>query len=249
MKIKYFHMKLLKNNSNYKFLVEKRYNFIKSNIDKESISLEIGAGNSDLEKYLHDSSLIKSDIVYNKNNDLIFDCHKIPFKDNLFDNVVCLNCIHHFSNPIIALSEIIRVLKVNGKILIIEPNSSPILRLILKFFNHEDYNEQIDYFKIKNILKKEPNYGNNAIASLLFSENSKFFEIFNDVKLTSKNYTELLVFLNSSGVGVNMPYIPLPLKLLKFIDYFDKTLIRISKKFALCQEIIIIKYKHVKRNY
>ena len=79
-------MKLLKNNSNYKFLVEKRYNFIKSNIDKESISLEIGAGNSDLEKYLKGSTLIKSDIVYNKNNDLIFDCHKIPFKDNFFDH-------------------------------------------------------------------------------------------------------------------------------------------------------------------
>lgn len=147
-------MKLLKDNNNYKFLVEKRYDFIKKNINKESLSLEIGAGNSDLEKYLEGSSIIKGDIVYKKNNVLIFDSHKIPFSDNLFDNVVCLNCIHHFSNPIIALSEIIRVLKVNGKLLIIEPNGSPILKLLLKIFNHEKYDEKIDYFENLEILKK-----------------------------------------------------------------------------------------------
>jgi len=243
----YTHMKLLKNNNNYKFLIEKRYNFVKNNINKDSLSLEIGAGNSDLDKFLFDSSIIKSDIIYKKNNDLIFDCHKIPFKDNLFDNVVCLNCIHHFSNPIIALSEIIRVLKVGGKIIIIEPNSSPILRLFLKLFNHENYDEKIDYFNLSDITIKEPNDGNNAIASILFAENSKFFEIFDEVKIVSKHYSELFIFLNSSGIGVNAPYIPLPLKILKIINCLDKILIKFSNKMALCQEIVMIKNKHVKK--
>lgn len=237
---KHINMKFAKQNNNYKFLLNKRYDFIKNNLGENSLSLEIGAGKSYLDDF-EDVKIVKSDIQINKNINIVLDSHQIPFKDKVFDNVICINSIHHFSDPVKAFSEIIRVLKSKGKIVIIEPNSSPILKLILKILKHEDYDPDYNYFTSKIECKKNPNYGNNAMAGILFKEGGEFFKIFNNIKIISRNYTEFLIFLNSSGVGINAPYIPFPIFILKFINKIDKILIKISKKFALCQEIIIIK--------
>jgi len=61
--------------------------------------------------------------------------NNIPYANNLFDIVVCSNAFHHFQNQQKALNEMYRVLKINGKLLIIDGSKDVWLgRLIFGFF-------------------------------------------------------------------------------------------------------------------
>lgn len=49
---------------------------------------------------------------------------KLPYDDNFFDRVVTINVLFAVSNPFLVLTEFFRVLKNNGKIVIVDPKPS-----------------------------------------------------------------------------------------------------------------------------
>ena len=49
------------------------------------------------------------------------DACKIPFSDNTFDVVICLDLLEHIEHDSVAISEVVRVVKEDGKILISVP--------------------------------------------------------------------------------------------------------------------------------
>lgn len=69
---------------------------------------------------------------YKNINFTIADAHKLPYKNNSFDMVVCTEVIEHLNNPEIALGEIHRVLEKDGKC-IIEVDSGNLLFTIVWF--------------------------------------------------------------------------------------------------------------------
>lgn len=57
----------------------------------------------------------------------------IALRDNVFDRVVCIGLLHHLITIAPAISEIERVLKPGGSIIIIEPNANnPYIRFVFK---------------------------------------------------------------------------------------------------------------------
>jgi ubiquinone/menaquinone biosynthesis C-methylase UbiE len=46
------------------------------------------------------------------------DAHRIPFKDNRFDRVICYAAFPHFTHPVRALQEMARVLKPDGILIV-----------------------------------------------------------------------------------------------------------------------------------
>ncbi|OOM82294.1 demethylrebeccamycin-D-glucose O-methyltransferase [Clostridium puniceum] len=62
------------------------------------------------------------------------DSEYIPWKENFFDVVVCNASFHHYPNPEKVLSEIKRVLKNKGILIIGEPTAPVILKQILNLF-------------------------------------------------------------------------------------------------------------------
>lgn len=48
--------------------------------------------------------------------------NSLPFASHTFDVAVCANAFHYFEQPLVALSEIKRVLKPNGKLIILDWN-------------------------------------------------------------------------------------------------------------------------------
>ncbi|BAZ46927.1 type 11 methyltransferase (plasmid) [Chondrocystis sp. NIES-4102] len=65
--------------------------------------------------------------------------HSLPFESDSFDVVVSANAFHYFDNPLVALTEMKRVLKPNGKLVILDWNKDyPICRIcdwILQIFD------------------------------------------------------------------------------------------------------------------
>jgi ubiquinone/menaquinone biosynthesis C-methylase UbiE len=74
---------------------------------------------------------------------LVCNAESLPFKDKTFDAAYCSGSLHHITNPEITVGEMARVLKDNGRIVIMEPNryfpknlfhalTNPIERNVLK---------------------------------------------------------------------------------------------------------------------
>lgn len=63
------------------------------------------------------------------------DNERIPYGDNYFDVVICLDVIEHIRDPIKLLKDIFRVLKLEGKLILSAPNirfSDYLFQLIVK---------------------------------------------------------------------------------------------------------------------
>lgn len=70
---------------------------------------------------------------YKKNPYLSFqygEAHTLPFKDNTFDHVFCLEALEHVEDPLIVLKEMRRVLKPKGKIHILIPAENMLFKVI-----------------------------------------------------------------------------------------------------------------------
>lgn len=78
----------------------------------------------------------------------IQNAEKLSFENNSFDIIVCVNAYHHFKNPIFILTEILRVISDNGKIVLSDFNAQGlgILEKVhaLEGGKHECFNQSLD---------------------------------------------------------------------------------------------------------
>lgn len=57
--------------------------------------------------------------------DVVGDAEQLPFDDESFDTVLCVNVLHLVESPIRAMREMARVLKPGGHLVLIVPNTAP----------------------------------------------------------------------------------------------------------------------------
>lgn len=81
-----------------------------------AVTLDIGAsGNDHLEYFPNRTTL---DVDASKNTDVVGDAHNLPFKDESFEVVVCSEMLEHADDPPKVISEIERVLKPGGLVVL-----------------------------------------------------------------------------------------------------------------------------------
>ena len=88
------------------------YRYIKKNLSEHTVTLEMGSGSSLL--WEHIPGLIRSNILFVKENDLVFSAFNIPFKDSSVGNIILINVLHHLQDPVAFFEEAERVLKPGG---------------------------------------------------------------------------------------------------------------------------------------
>ena len=227
------------NNKNLNFLLHKRFFWMRECIhNKKKKIIELGSGNGFVKKFLG-KHVITSDILKNKNIDYVIDMnnpsesHKIIKNTDVF---IINHALHHSDNPIRLLKQLHKNLKKNGHILINEPEISLIFKFFLKIFNHERWDTNI-----KNSKKKYFWRENNATGKLLF-EGKSIDDKFLDYKIKSNELSEFLIFLNSSGNGIDAPHVKLNKTFLNLTNFFDNLLIKIFPGiFALNRKVILQK--------
>lgn len=97
-------------------LTRKRLNkFIEEN-KSDLFTLDIGCSNSPYSKFF--SNRIGLDMNRGRGVDVVGDAHNQPFKDNEFDIILCTEVLEHLREPKMAISEMRRLLKQNGKLLL-----------------------------------------------------------------------------------------------------------------------------------
>lgn len=144
-----------------------------SGLPKESSILEIGTGKGHLalalaklgwkcvsvDKFSEEIYYARLNAVYFKLDEKIDfkqqDARKLEFTDNSFDAVVCADLIHHLAQPDAVLSEMERVCRPKGKILIADLNhhGQEIISAVLRQDGKEHVMMEYDMSEIKNWFK------------------------------------------------------------------------------------------------
>ena len=89
--------------------------------------LDIGSGISPWYHPIVKGSITKFDSIEDKHHiDVTGRMENLPFDSESFDKIICINALYYSSNPQKTFSEISRVLKKNGKVLIVTPFMYPI---------------------------------------------------------------------------------------------------------------------------
>jgi SAM-dependent methyltransferase len=101
----------------------------------DGYSLNIGAGGT-LNKAPH---CIEMEYSVYRNTDVVGDAHQLPFRDNVFEAVVAFNVFEHLREPTRAASEIFRVLKPGGKVMIHTAFLQPLHEEPIHFYNATKY--------------------------------------------------------------------------------------------------------------
>lgn len=117
-------------------LLLKSYLFIPKMLFRKSIrrlgnavtgkTLDIGAGLKPFVSYFHASEYITLDSDPSLNPDIVGDIVALPFSKAIFDNVVCLEVFEHIADTKKALSEVTRVLKPGGILMVSAPQHWPL---------------------------------------------------------------------------------------------------------------------------
>ncbi len=129
---------------------------------KEGKTLELGSGFGLAKKYI---SCETSEYKKNKYVDRQEDACNLSFDDQVLDNIIGVDVLHHFSSWEKFFDECLRTLSKKGRVILVEPYISPFSYLIRKLFHHE----RID-FKNFNI-SIDPDDSNMAIPTILINQN------------------------------------------------------------------------------
>lgn len=197
---------------------------------KNKAVLEIGLGFGTLgqvlfsnsKKYLgldyaeNPVSIMKKRILWAKKSKtakaLQGDALKLPFKNNEFDTVVSIGCLHHTGNTQKAIDEIFRVLKKSGTAVIMLYNKNslrqkfllPLLYLLIgkgKYKNYEEFNKSFYDVNTKGEVAPIIEYYSKNDVRRMFSKFSKisiFVENFDDLPVIPKKlYLSRKLFLGN----------------------------------------------------
>jgi 2-polyprenyl-3-methyl-5-hydroxy-6-metoxy-1,4-benzoquinol methylase len=230
--------------NNLDYLLKSRYEWMKPYLKKDMKIVDIGCGAGLSKLYLSENILL-TDIVENTWVDKVIDATDMNFEDESVDVIIAFHTIHHFYNPAKFFNECKRVLKKNGVILISDPNTSLMMRLILKLMRHEGFSYDVDVFDYKSICndKSDPWSANCAIAELLFSNEKKFNDFFLGLNIEHQKKVEFTIFPFSGGVTTKIKMMELPNYILNVFNTLDKILIYLFPKiFPLTRNIVIRKF-------
>jgi len=238
-----------KNNKNLRFLLEKRFLWMRKYIKKKKNIIELGSGNGACRDILKNKNILLTDIQKYSWISKKVDMNKLKLQKkyiNKVDVFIINQALHHCANPSRLLKKISFYLKKNGFILINEPEISFFLKFFLYFLDDEAWNLNSNIFNNKkNIFNPNSVWdANNASATLLFREEDQFHKHFPQYIIKKNELSEFFIFLNSGGVVQKVFHIPGNKMLFYTLSLIDKILILLLPKiFALGRTVVLKKIK------
>jgi SAM-dependent methyltransferase len=196
--------------------------------------VELGSGGGFLKELI--PILISSDVLELPTNDITFSALDMPFEDNSVSGLFMVDTFHHLPDAKLFLSETNRVLKVNGKLIMIEPANSFWGRFIYSNFHHEPFNPEGSW----QIPDTGPMTGANGAAPwIVFVRDKKLFNTyFPGLEIEKVSYHTPLRYLLSGGVSFKQLVPDFSFSVFKAFDIF---LVSLSQQLSMFMTIQIKK--------
>ncbi len=194
-----------------KNLYKEWYLMFKSRLEgvPEGKFIEIGSGGGFIKEYI--PQVITSDITQFPWTDETYSALNIPYADNTASAIFMIDTFHHLPDARKFLSEVNRILKPGGKMIMVEPANSRWGSFIYKNFHHEPFDATAGW----TIPDSGPLTGaNGALPWIVFARDRNLFEqLFPTLKINLIKYHTPLRYLLSGGVSYKglMPGFSFPL--------------------------------------
>jgi len=235
------HNKILNNKKILSLHYEKFYNIIKKNLsNKNGIILEIGSNGPYIKKKI--KKCITSNYYLSNKIDKKLNIYNLKIKNESLSNLVMIDVFHHLRFPGYALNQIKKKLKINGKIIMIEPAMGLIPRMIYHFFHPEPNGMNLDVKWYKKP-KKIDLFKNNYFAAQGLSWRAFYRK---ELKLPNNLIVEKIkpfshfAWIASGGYSFPSLY---PIFLYKFVSKIDNILTVISSELFSAKMLIVLKKK------
>jgi SAM-dependent methyltransferase len=185
-------------------------------------SLEIGSGPGFLSHVA--SNVTTLDIERLPGVQIVCDAHELHFHDRQFSNVFFVDVLHHLRSPLACFREISRVLEPGGRVVMIEPYTTPLSRVFYKYIHHEFCHVPEDPWNNAFPPNKAPMEGNAEILrSCLVDQNGPVTGNCSETGLRLLSLTPFACFSYLLTGGFQPWQFPLPLvRLLYYVE--NKTL-------------------------
>ncbi len=132
----------------------------------DGLTLEVGSyGTADYKKYF--PNRVGIDIRPGEGVDKVASVYALPYPDNHFDNVLCITVLEHLIEPQKAITEMKRVLKKNGKIIVSAPFLYPTHDAPNDYWRFTKYGMELLFKDWQIIYLKGETNAQESIASLL----------------------------------------------------------------------------------
>jgi SAM-dependent methyltransferase len=197
------------------FIIKTRIlGLLKGKFKSSDIILDMSCGEK---PYYHKSikaKIISTDIKHTKKTHIVSDAASLPLKKDKFDGIVCINSLYYYNNPFIAIKEFSRILKKNGKLIIMTPFIYPI-------HDAPDDKYRFTEYGIKELLKNDFDIKEIKTIGGIFNIPAVFFHslIKGIPLLMPKSLRKLIRFLLSI---VLYPFYILA-QLISLLDFLDKS--------------------------
>lgn len=192
--------KIIQENVFLKNLYTDFYNIFASSIrgfPKIRKLVELGSGGGFIKKIIPDA--ITSDVVELPDVDLKFSATRMPFENVSIDRFFMLNVIHHINDAQQFFKEVDRCLKVNGKLIAIEPTNTLWGRFVYKYFHYEGFDPKGGW-RLKS--QKALSEANGALPwIILIRDRKKFEKLFPRLKIIKIVPHTPLCYLVSGGLS------------------------------------------------
>jgi SAM-dependent methyltransferase len=218
--------KQLKNSTknNLKSYFEYLYKKIDREFKSESRLLEIGSG-AGISRYFLGQKVERTDILPWRQNGVTgqINALSLPYNSNHFDGTFCVDVIHHLSDPIKAIEELLRVTTPGGKVIVIEPFVSVFSYPIYKIFHSEKATWKINLSDSGQVLSENPSEGDQGVSRSLFADkfqNVYIEQRFGEICNWKIDYFSPLSFFATGGLSRPLPTPALLIKIILKIESF-----------------------------
>ena len=104
--------------------------------------VELGSGPGFLKAFCPE--IIATDISPTPWIDAVVDGCRLPYRDESVGNIVMMDVFHHIAKPMAFLTEASRVLTLGGRIVMLEPWTSPLGYLFYRYIHHEGADRNVN---------------------------------------------------------------------------------------------------------
>lgn len=200
-------------------------------------TLEIGGGIGNLSNFAKD--IISIDIQKDANVDVIGDAQALPLKSSSFRNIVMLDVLHHLDNPVLFFNEAQRVICSGGRIIMLEPEITPLSNVFYRIFHDEPVKMNTNpLMKSSYTFRRDPYEANQAIPTLLFKKHKNQFALkFPNLKVIKTKYISLFAYPLSGGLR---KWSLLPAKIIPMLLCYEDKLLPIIGPFMAFRSLTVI---------
>jgi SAM-dependent methyltransferase len=129
-------------------------------------TVELGAGIGRFKEVVPDA--VATDVEQTPWTDAVVDAEQLPYDAGSVANLVLVDVFHHLPDPAAFLDEAVRVLRLGGRLVILDPYCSPVSTPVYRALHHERTDMSAPAFERDETVQGDPMASNQARATLVF---------------------------------------------------------------------------------